>query len=227
MQTASTEDFRAQVQQGSHLFMVADEVHRIGSRENLKLLSLDTGPRLGLSATPRRAGDPDGTRDIFDYFNGVVPPPFTLGDAIRSGALTPYMYFVHTVTLSEQEQEEWDTISARINQLYAQNMASEAGNPNIEGRIQNLAIQRARVAKSAEDKVPLAVQVLLEQYEHGQKWIVYCDNQEQLYEVLGNTRNSGIDAKEYHSEMEGNKEQTLRYFEANGGIIVSMGVTVI
>ena len=70
MQTAASDEFRAMIRQGKHLFMVADEVHRLGSVEHLKLLDLETGPRLGLSATPRRAGDPSGTRAIFEYFNG-------------------------------------------------------------------------------------------------------------------------------------------------------------
>ena len=62
MQTAASDDFLATVRQGQHLFMVADEVHRLGSAEHLRILGLETGPRLGLSATPRRAGDSDGNQ---------------------------------------------------------------------------------------------------------------------------------------------------------------------
>lgn len=79
MQTASTAEFRSGIRQGEHLFLVADEVHRLGSAEHQKLFTLQTGPRLGLSATPRRAGDPIGTDAIFTYFNGVVPPRSTPG----------------------------------------------------------------------------------------------------------------------------------------------------
>ena len=119
VQTASSEAFLSLCAQGAHIFLVADEVHRLGARDAQNILTLDTGPRLGLSATPERAGDPQGTGAIFDYFEGIVPPPFTLGDAIASGALTPYAYHVHRVLLSEDEQEEWSEKTAEIKKLYA------------------------------------------------------------------------------------------------------------
>src|SRR5262249_758296 len=85
MQTAASLEFRSAIRQGAHLFLIGDEVHRMGSPEHLKLFELETGPRLGLSATPRRAGDPVGTDAIFKYFNAIVPPPFSLADGIASG----------------------------------------------------------------------------------------------------------------------------------------------
>ena len=63
VQTACSKEFRAALQEGDHLFLVADEVHRLGSPQYRTLLDLSCGPRLGLSATPRRAGDAEGTTD--------------------------------------------------------------------------------------------------------------------------------------------------------------------
>ena len=37
-----------------------------------------------MSATPKRFGDPDGTKRLLDYFGGVVHS-FTLIDAIAAG----------------------------------------------------------------------------------------------------------------------------------------------
>jgi len=222
MQTASGDEFLASVTQGQHLFVVADEVHRLGSPENQKVFTLNSGPRLGLSATPRRAGDPDGTTAIFNYFQGVITPPYTLKDAIRSGTLTPYMYHVHTVALTDEEQAEWDRITARINQLYGRNQAGIERDADIDRRIKHLQIERARITKSAEEKVGLAATVLLDNYKPGQRWIVYCDAQPQLNAVLSQLRAEGLDATEYHAAMSGNREQTLRRFEAAGGILVSI-----
>ena len=103
LQTASMEEFRGWCVGGRHLFMVADEVHRLGADGARRLLTLNAGARLGLSATPERAGDPDGTTALMDYFGGIVPPPFGLEDAIRARALTPYAYHVHTVSLDDDE----------------------------------------------------------------------------------------------------------------------------
>ena len=143
MQTAAMPEFRSAIRQGSHVFLMADEVHRVGSPNHLQLLSLDTGPRLGLSATPRRAGDPDGTARILDYFNGIVPPPFTLQDAIKSGALTPYFYHVHTVTLTDTEQEQWDKITKRITAALGTKCFREGPDPTSDYQIKRLLIERA------------------------------------------------------------------------------------
>jgi superfamily II DNA or RNA helicase len=222
MQTASTPEFRSAVRQGAHLFLVVDEVHRIGSPNNLQLLTLETGPRLGLSATPRRAGDEEGTRQTLEYFDGIVPPPFTLKDAIKSGALTPYFYHVHTVRLTEQEQETWDEFTRRIRRLCAQSASNKENASDSESQIKHLLIQRSRVLKQASGKVAIAASILQSQYRSGDRWLVYCDDLSQLGNIQEALNQSGLSSMQYHSSMEGDKEQTVRLFEANGGIVVSI-----
>jgi superfamily II DNA or RNA helicase len=224
MQTAASSEFLSNIQQGKHLFIVADEVHRVGSPIHRRVLSLESGPRLGLSATPRRFGDSGGTAAIFDYFGDVVPPPFGIQDAINAGTLSKYMYYPHTLILEEAEQKRYDAISERIRQLYAQFEESDRSDNHLRERIQRSLIQRARIVKAARQKVPKAVEILQEYYRQaeGQRWIVYCDSQQQLTSVLDAIRAIGLFADEYHSEMMGDKEQTLRNFEMNGGILVSI-----
>jgi superfamily II DNA or RNA helicase len=222
MQTAAMPEFRAAIRQGSHLFLVADEVHRIGSTNHLQLLSLDTGPRLGLSATPRRAGDPEGTARILEYFNGIVPPPFTLQDAIRSGALTPYFYHVHTILLAPFEQERWDAITKRIRRLAAHNASGNDWNPLTEDQIKHLLIERGRVVKQAQGKAQAAAEIVSRHYQRGERWIVYCDDLAQLCAVQAELAKAGLESMQYHSAMVGDKEQTIHLFEANGGIVVSI-----
>lgn len=222
MQTAATPEFRGALKQGDHLFMVSDEVHRLGSPVHLQLLTLNTGPRLGLSATPRRAGDPYGTGRILDYFGGIVPPPFTLQDAIKSGALTPYFYHINTATLSAAEQESWDGITKRIRQLSAQNSSARTPDPNADTWIERFLIERSRILKGAAGKAPAAADILAAHYRRGDRWIVYCDDLAQLRAVQRELATRGIVSIEYHSAMEGDKEQTLCLFETNGGIVVSI-----
>lgn len=222
MQTAAMPDFLGSVSQGDHLFIVADEVHRAGSPNHQNILALNSGPRLGLSATPRRAGDPEGTAKIFDYFGGVVPPPFTLQDAIKSGALTPYFYHIHTVTLTDREQEQWDEISKRIRRISAQNASAKTPDSSSESWVKKLLIERARILKQAEGKAMAAAKVLAANYRRGDRWIVYCDDLKQLAAVRAELLKQGMESMEYHSAMTGDKQQTIRLLEANGGIIVSI-----
>lgn len=224
MDTACSEEFIKNISQGSHLLLVADEVHRLGSPKRRNTLHINAGARLGLSATPRRYGDPEGTAALFDYFGGIVPPPYTLNDAIKSGVLTKYFYNPLTITLSHKEQEEWNEATKQISQITARMKSAD----NTEAimvsnlRLKKLLINRARIVKNASGKVPLAISLLKREYKNGQSWIIYCDNIVQLKAVLCGAISAGFDAFEYYADMEGDRDETLRYFEKNGGILVSI-----
>ncbi|MHB1652378.1 MAG: DEAD/DEAH box helicase family protein [Desulfitobacteriaceae bacterium] len=223
MDTASSPDFIQNVSEGDHLFLVADEVHRLGSPRRRQIFQLNTGARLGLSATPYRYGDPTGTQALFDYFGGIIPPPFTLDDAIKSGVLTRYFYHPQKLSLSASEQDRWNEITEEIRKLIAKSGSSEGSTDLMENpKLKRLLINRARIVKNAAGKVPLAIATLQTYYRKGQKWIVYCDNITQLNAVLQGATAAGFDAFEYYADMEGDREMTLSYFEDNGGVLVSI-----
>lgn len=219
VQTARTDVFRNRLTAGTHLLLVADEVHRLGSRSNSALLDDRLfGPRLGLSATPERAGDPAGTDLVLDYFGGILEPVYTLADAIADGNLTRYFYRPHTVMLTEHEATEYRNLSRRIAQARGRLGEAAADDPGLE----RLLFQRARVVKQAEGKVALAVEVLRAEYQPHQRWIVYCDDSSQLAAVQAALSRAGLTAMPYHSAMEGDREQTLRWLANLGGIVVAI-----
>ena len=187
------------------------------------MFQLNTGARLGLSATPYRYGDPMGTQTLFDYFGGIIPPPFTLDDAIKSGVLTRYFYHPQKLSLSISEQDRWNEITDEIRKLIAKSGRSEdASDLMANPKLKRLLINRARIVKNAEGKVPLAISTLQTHYRKGQKWIVYCDNITQLNAVLQGATAAGFDAYEYYADMAGDREMTLSYFADNGGVLVSI-----
>lgn len=225
MATAANPDFINGVNSGSHLFVVADEVHNLGSKKRRNIFNIVSGPRLGLSATPERFGDEEGTNAIFSYFGDIIQPEFSLEDAIKSHVLTRYFYHPNRVYLNEIEQESWDAIAKEIAKLIARsNSAGQSLSDSIKNnpRLQQLLIDRARILKNASNKVKLAIKILDENFKPGQKWIVYCDNQSQLRQVLIAAEEHGFDAYEYYAEMEGDREETLKYFESFGGVLVSI-----
>lgn len=224
MDTAASDQFLKSITQGEHLFLVADEVHRLGSPFRRKVFNMKTGWRLGLSATPKRYGDDEGTNAIFDYFGGIVPPIFSLNDAIKAGVLTKYFYFPHEMKLTQSEQDAWDEITKELSKAIAQksNGGSNFSKVLKDPYISNMLIKRARIVKNAQEKVKLAKTIIENNYRSGQRWIVYCDNQTQLTEVLATIRSLDLDAYEYHSAMLGDRNETLKYFSVNGGILVSI-----
>lgn len=224
MDTAATDEFIHEISQGNHLFVVADEMHRLGSPKRQQTLRIQSGARLGLSATPYRYGDPEGTSALFEYFGGLIPPPFTLNDAINSGVLTRYFYHPQRIRLNTSEQNDWNQITKKIQKIIAQYNEKDNLSLNINSspQLKKLLIDRARIVKNAQGKIPLALRILREKYKPGDRWIVYCDNIAQLKEVLYGALDIGLDAYEYYAEMKGDRTTTLSYFSANGGILVSI-----
>ena len=88
--------------------------------------------------------------------------------------------------------------------------------------LERLLFQRARVVKQAEGKVALAVEVLRGEYKPGQRWIVYCDDSEQLAAVQAALEGVGLTAMPYHSAMQGDRDETLRWLGNLGGIVVAI-----
>ena len=221
MQTAATDSFRQCLYQGSHLMLIADEVHQIGSPYNSNCLQIDAGHRLGLSATPKRYGDPEGTTKLFDYFGPVVPPPITLADAVKSGRLVEYEYHPHPIYLTAEEAEEWKAFTRQIGIEILKSRNAE-GETRLSERIKMLLIQRSRIAKKASGKPRLAAQIVKKYYEAGQGWLIYCEDGDQLSETMQQLKLEGINPVEYHTGMEGNRDATLDWFRKFGGVLVSI-----
>lgn len=228
LQTASSHDFMERVAGGEHLMLVVDEVHNAGATKRRVILDDGLfGPRLGLSATPERAGDPEGTQVLLDFFGGVLEPRYSLADAVRPGSngeesvLTPYRYQPHTVVLTEDEMEAWRALSKEIAILRAR-AADGDSSGSLERRIRMKLLDRARIVKQAEGKVAAAASIMAAEYTPGERWLVYCDDQSQMSAVVQALGDVGIEAMPFHSKMEGSRDDTLTWLEVRGGVVVAI-----
>ena len=220
MQTAATESFRQALWQGEHLLIVADEVHQVGSSFNSQCLLIDAGARLGLSATPQRYGDPDGTARILNYFGQIVPPPITLADAVASGRLVDYIYHPHAIRLNATEADDWKALTKSIR--YEMAKSSRDSNSRLTDKAKMLLIRRSRIAKKASAKATLAAKILKGSFAEGEGWLIYCEDADQLATTMAEIRAIGQNPIEYHSNMEGNRVATLDWFRRYGGILISI-----
>jgi SNF2 family DNA or RNA helicase len=66
--------------------IIADEVHTAGAEQYRRILRNDFTYRLGLSATPIRPHDEEGTEFVLDYFGGIVYE-LSLEEAIKLGGV--------------------------------------------------------------------------------------------------------------------------------------------
>ena len=224
IQTASSHNFLAQLRGGPHLMLVVDEVHRAGSRKNSNVLDeqIFAGARLGLSATPERFRDPVGTEMILGFFENILEPRYTLGDAIRDGFLCEYFYRPHVVELDGIEKNAWDRLTKEIGALVTRGPSGDESVESFEQRVDLLRIRRARVIKKAKGKVALARQLLESSFEYGQRWLLYCDDMPQLQAVQTELERSGLPVLVFHSQMQGDRTETLGWLTDRGGIVVAI-----
>ena len=96
----------------STTLLIADEVHNLGAEGFVASPPSFFDYRLGLSATPVRQYDEEGTEALFSFFGSVVFR-FTLKEAIGR-CLVEYDYYIHPVELTPDEMVEWYDLTAKI-----------------------------------------------------------------------------------------------------------------
>lgn len=125
--------------------LIVDEVHYAGAYTIRKALPVDCMYRLGLSATPERHSDDEGTQMLFDYFGDVVFS-FPIEQAIGK-YLTPYYYHAIPVELTEDEFDEYCQLTDQIIRLVGKD------DEQSQDRLEKLAIKRARVQNNSFNKL--------------------------------------------------------------------------
>lgn len=128
--------------------IVVDEVHSVGSPKLLKSLPEDVPFRLGLSATPFRQYDPEGSDELISYFNKII---YKLGLKESIGKfLTPYKYFPILVPLNSDEFDDYIELTDKIRNILGKNCEEKGQIPEIAKK---LLIARARIMNNSQSKV--------------------------------------------------------------------------
>lgn len=130
--------------------LIADEVHNLGARNLSQRLPEKISLRLGLSATPQRWMDEDGTQVIEDYFGKVVFE-YSLKDALSGNpsALCPYDYHPILVDLDDDEREEYIAITIQLSRLMVTPQTE-----NLSDAALALLLRRSRLIGCARQKMP-------------------------------------------------------------------------
>lgn len=166
-------------------FLIVDEVHGVGSPERCKGLLDKYQFRLGLSATPVRWFDEEGTMLIFNFFNKVVFE-FPLQEAIERGYLCKYEYRPFLAELTNEELEEYRRLTKKISVEYA-----KAKNDEDRTELFRLyCILRRRVITNASMKYTV-LNKILDELKDIRHCLIYCSPQ-QIGIVQGILNERGI-----------------------------------
>ena len=126
--------------------LIADEMHHLGAARRRQHLPEQMTYRLGLSATPDRWFDDEGTDHLRTYFGETVFA-YTLEQAIGT-VLTSYVYHPAFFELTDDEFAKYQDLSTKIARLAA------SDRENRRAAMEMLLIKRARLLNAAENKLP-------------------------------------------------------------------------
>lgn len=166
--TASDSKFIKVINSSSNLnvLFICDEVHGIGSEKQRNALLPIYNYRIGLSATPERMFDDDGTNLIRKYF-GNKSFEFTIAEALNTinpitgkPFLNRYLYKPVFVDLTENEMDKYKKFSQLI--MYVKNQEEYD-----EKELNTLYTRRANILKNAESKIDAYKDIINELQETG------------------------------------------------------------
>jgi superfamily II DNA or RNA helicase len=189
--TFSSSDFITIIQQSKKqmrngkLFLIVDEVHGIGAPERKRGLIDEYDYRLGLSATPKRWFDLEGTESIFAYFGDVVFE-FTLQDAIATGYLTPYTYKPFFTKLTTEEMEQYEKETRKMSKMYY----SDIDEDEKDSIFTLLSIKRQKIVRNARNKL-VVFREILNEIGSPKYCLIYC-SPTQIREVQKLLNEKGI-----------------------------------
>jgi superfamily II DNA or RNA helicase len=190
-----------------HSILIADECHYITNRGFKDFPFSKFTAKLGLSATPDRWWDDEGTYYMKNVMGEVVYE-YTLDQAISNEKLTPYEFYPHIVEFSEPEMNEYNRYTKMII-----NLMNNDDN-EVKEKLEALYRKRANVVNKASNKLTVFLKDFkkenLSELTHT---LVYCapgeiDNIVQIISKLG------VKVSKFNSEVKNkDREKLLEMFE--------------
>lgn len=189
--------------------LIADEAHHLGAERSRLHYPQNIPYRLALSATPDRWFDDEGTVALRAYFGETVFA-FTLEQAIGV-SLTPYYYYPHLVSLTDDEMVEYEALSVKIARLINQEEEDK------QEALKMLLIKRARLLNTAVNKLEILSELIdnEKQIEHT---LFYCapGQIDEVMQLVGWEK--GILINQFTAEESPPERQQLLTNFANGNL---------
>ena len=180
--------------------VIVDEAHGTGAEKTSRGLLDEYEYRLGLSATPKRYFDDDGTDIVYRYFDREVFE-FSLDKAIKHGYLARYKFFPRVAHLTNKEMSKYLKVSRVI--------AIEKNKPTPDvKKIEGLQFNRARIIKSAVNKIKVLKNILEEmgQIDH---CLIYCADTRQIQKTFPILKKKDVFFHRFTQNESGDQRNTL------------------
>lgn len=219
------------LQQDIKVFFIGDEVHGLGAKQMRIALDERYDYRLGLSATPNRWFDEDGTDLLIDYF-GNTSFEFTLRNALteinpitKKTFLTPYYYYPVAVELNDIELSEYIKLTKQLLKI------SGADEDKKESLIKGILNKRSDILKNVSKKID-ALEKILENLEKIEDTIIFTspnsfekienllNKKEVLYNII--TQKQGAKPEKKYGNLSERSYIIKHFSERNYKVLLAM-----
>lgn len=160
----------------SKFAIIFDEAHNMGADTTQKIMELNPNYRIGLSATPKRNFDEEGSDKIINYFGNNIHE-FLISDAISKGYLVNYEYYIMTCELEDEDWDEYISLTKKIKQI---NSYIEDKERHYKEKLRKLYGDRANIIKKAEGKIDKFDEIFRILHD-GSRILIYGESLEQLH----------------------------------------------
>lgn len=163
------------------LALICDEVHNIGAKSTRRIMDLTPEYRIGLSATPQRNFDEEGSELILSYFNHQKYE-FSIRDAQREHYLVEYEYRIFPVLMNDADWQSYIQFTQQISKHRhsLNNDKLEAATRNaFEEKIEKLYRDRAGLIKKSDSKIDTFDSIFAERPPQS-RILIYGDDLPQL-----------------------------------------------
>lgn len=148
----------------NHLALICDEVHNIGATSTRRIMDLNPQFRIGLSATPKRNFDEEGSELILNYFNHQTYE-FSIRDAQRAHYLVEYEYHILPVPMDDMDWQDYVLFTKQISKfriILQSDKLDARKKKSIEDKLETLYRNRAGLIKKCDSKVETFDTILAE-----------------------------------------------------------------
>ncbi len=138
--------------------VIADEAHNFGTKRMVDIYPHNIKRRIGLSATPARYFDEEGTNSLLEYFNSTEKPTlrFTMEEAIDKGFLSKYYYYPRIIRLTHDEMVKYKEISLKLMKY----LNPKTGRYSDDPIVATLLMKRKRIIHKAANKLDCFRQII-------------------------------------------------------------------
>ncbi|MHA1764750.1 MAG: DEAD/DEAH box helicase family protein [Promethearchaeota archaeon] len=180
------------------ILFIGDEAHYLGAPTGRYLIeNFKPKYRIGLSATPYRYFDEEGTQAVLSWFlkKDIAPFEFNLKDAQKLGTIMKFQYHFSICNLSDEEFQEFIDISKQISKIARKNQIEDENNHEFKEKLELLLFKRADKLKKSINKLEpfkkIIIKLLGSSEEENKFWrtIIYCKDREQRYLIENILRN--------------------------------------